>query len=82
MEIKESFNQALFLLCMEVLCLQKVDKVTIPKAITVMLQRANFFTKDNQPKVRDQELETNTPADKWAESKLDHTLVLKKPSLN
>ena len=81
-EIKESFNQDPFLLCTEVLCPQRVDKVTTLKAITVMLQKANFCIKDNQLKAKDQELEINMPADKWAESNLDHILEPKRPNLN
>jgi len=79
---KELYNQAPFLLCMEVLCLQRVDKVTILKVITVMLQKANFCIKENQLKAQDQELEINMPAELWLISNLDHILVLKIPNLN
>ena len=81
-EIKESFNQDPFLLCTEVLRPQRVDKVTILRAITVMLQKANFCIKDNQLKAKDQELAINMQVDKWAKSNLDHILELKRPNLN
>ena len=54
---------------------QRVDKVKTLPLIMGTLQRANFFTKNNQRKAKDQELETSTPqAEVAQESKLAHIL--------